>query len=63
MKKNILKFGKELKKRGGVGLFYFAGHGMQVKGKNYLIPIEANYESEEDVEILAIDVNGNPLLL
>jgi uncharacterized caspase-like protein len=25
-----------------VGLFYFAGHGMQVHGANYLVPIDAN---------------------
>ncbi len=29
---------------GGVGLFYFAGHGAQVEGTNYLIPIGANVE-------------------
>jgi len=29
---------------GGVGLFYFAGHGAQVEGINYLIPIGANVE-------------------
>src|SRR5215475_1814058 len=29
---------------GGVGLFYFAGHGAQVDGTNYLIPIGANVE-------------------
>src|SRR5262245_41448206 len=25
-----------------VGLFYFAGHGVQVRGGNYLVPVEAN---------------------
>jgi formylglycine-generating enzyme required for sulfatase activity len=29
---------------GGTGLFYFAGHGAQVEGMNYLIPIGANVE-------------------
>src|SRR5262249_61712522 len=29
---------------GGVGLFYFAGHGAQVEGTNYLIPVGANVE-------------------
>jgi formylglycine-generating enzyme required for sulfatase activity len=29
---------------GGIGLFYFAGHGAQVEGTNYLIPIGANVE-------------------
>jgi len=33
-----------------VGLFYYAGHGIQVKGNNYLIPVDANLKSENDVE-------------
>ena len=41
MKKAIRDFGLRLKERGGVGLFFFAGHGMQVQGENYLIPIGA----------------------
>lgn len=32
------------------GLFYFAGHGVQVKGKNYLIPVDANLKTEQQVE-------------
>jgi uncharacterized caspase-like protein len=46
MEDTIRHFGKQLR-GGGVGLFYFAGHGMQVDGRNYLIPIDArkNYKS------------------
>jgi uncharacterized caspase-like protein len=40
MRRVIRSFGESLK-QGGVGLFYFAGHGMQVEGKNFLIPIGA----------------------
>jgi len=54
MKKFIRTFGKELR-NGGVGLFYYAGHAMQVHGTNYLIPIGAKIESESDVEYEAID--------
>ena len=43
-------------RNGGVGLFYYAGHGMQVKGRNYLIPIGARIESESDVEHESIDI-------
>ncbi len=39
-------FGKKLSS-GGVGLFYYAGHGMQVEGVNYLIPLNANISTEE----------------
>jgi uncharacterized caspase-like protein len=41
--------------RSGVGLFYFAGHGMQIKGRNYLIPVDAAIESEEEVPYRGVD--------
>jgi len=33
-----------------VGLFYYAGHGIQVKGQNYLIPIDAAVRSEAEID-------------
>jgi hypothetical protein len=54
MEESIRAFGKELRK-GGIGLFYYAGHGIQVKGRNYLIPIEAVLESEGDAKYEAVD--------
>lgn len=33
-----------------VGLFFFAGHGIQAKGTNYLIPVDANIRTENDIE-------------
>jgi uncharacterized caspase-like protein len=56
MRKEISMFGNRLK-GSGVGLFYFAGHGMQVNGYNYLIPIGAQIETEEDVQYESINVN------
>ena len=54
MKKQISKFGKKIAK-GGTGLFFYAGHGMQVNGRNYLIPIGAKIQSEEEVEYESVD--------
>ena len=54
MKESIQAFGRKLRK-GGVGLFYYAGHAIQSHGTNYLIPIGAKIESESDVEYEAID--------
>ncbi len=54
MRKVIRQFGNDLKK-GGVGLFYYSGHGMQVKGKNYLIPVGVDIQLEDEVEDEAID--------
>jgi uncharacterized caspase-like protein/regulator of sirC expression with transglutaminase-like and TPR domain len=33
---------------GGVGVFYYAGHGMQLDSENYLIPIDAKLERKQD---------------
>lgn len=49
MEKAIREFGQRLR-GGAVGLFYYAGHGVQVKGENYLIPISANVADEADVK-------------
>ncbi len=49
MKQAINAFGQKLKGF-EVGLFYYAGHGIQNKGMNYMIPIEADLQSEEQVE-------------
>ena len=41
----IEEFGNRLK-RGGVGLFYFAGHGVQIGGVNYLLSIGVKVRKE-----------------
>jgi formylglycine-generating enzyme required for sulfatase activity len=40
-----------------VGLFYYAGHGVQVREKNYLIPIDANPTKEADADFQMLDSN------
>jgi len=55
MENSISRFGRQLRKQGGVGLFYFAGHGIQVNGRNYLIPVDAKIETESDVRFEAVD--------
>ena len=47
-------FGEKLKDY-KVGLFYYAGHGVQVKGNNYLIPVDAALKVENDVMYDCID--------
>src|SRR5579862_7531847 len=34
---------------GDVAFFYYSGHGMQVDGENYLVPIDFNGQNETDV--------------
>ena len=45
----VRTFVADLKKRGGVGLFYFSGHGTQIDGENYLLPVE-QFASLDDVK-------------
>jgi uncharacterized caspase-like protein len=40
-----------------VALFYYAGHGVQVEGQNYLVPIDAKLEKKEDCKWEAFAVN------
>ena len=51
MKRAIKAFGKRLRGSGenAVGLFYYAGHGVEADGDNYLIPLGAEVESATDL--------------
>jgi uncharacterized caspase-like protein len=49
MESAIRRFGRDLRP-GDVGLLYFAGHGMQIAGENYLIPTDAVLEGPADVK-------------
>jgi uncharacterized caspase-like protein len=49
MKRAINEFGKRLAGN-DVGLFFYAGHGIQYKGQNYMIPVEADLQTPEQIE-------------
>jgi hypothetical protein len=57
MKIAIRQFGEAIR-NGSVGLFYFAGHGVQVGGRNFLIPVDAVIEKEGDVDVEGVDLNA-----
>ena len=40
-----------------VALFYYAGHGIQLRGANYLVPVDANPTKEADVDFQMLDSN------
>ncbi len=56
----LREFGVKLKDGGPgtAGLFYFAGHGMQIKGRNFLIPVGANIEHEDELAYQALDAQA-----
>lgn len=55
VKQDIREWGRMLDQN-SVALFYYSGHGIQVKGENYVVPIDASIESEEEVEYGAVNV-------
>jgi len=57
MNDKVREFGDKLKANGGVGLFYYAGHGIQVSGRNYLIPVDAAIPREDEVDFNALNLD------
>ena len=71
MNRVLREFGRKLN-GSELGLFYYAGHGLQVKGRNYLIPVDADIQAEDEVPFQSIDAGqvlakmeaaGNPINL
>lgn len=56
MEAAIDEFGRKLISGNQVGLFYYAGHGVQVDGENYLIPVDAVIKRQSDVRYKAVNV-------
>jgi formylglycine-generating enzyme required for sulfatase activity len=59
LKRDLIEFQDKLGP-GAVGLFYFAGHGMQAGrgGRNYLLPVGVDYRRERDVEVFGLDAGS-----
>jgi uncharacterized caspase-like protein len=56
MEGKIREFGHKLD-RANLALFFYAGHGLQVSGHNYLVPIDAKLDRPADLNFEAFDVN------
>ncbi|NDW04629.1 caspase [Jiella sp. 40Bstr34] len=41
-----------------IGMFFYAGHGMQVNGENYLVPVDAAFEDPSDLEFRAVSMDA-----
>jgi uncharacterized caspase-like protein len=54
MRRAIREFGEKLRGK-DAGLFYFAGHGVQVRGRNYLVPVDADIKYEDEIEDQSVE--------
>jgi hypothetical protein len=52
----IVQVRDQLRERRGVGLLYYAGHGLQLDWRNYMVPVDARLSSAADVRQHAVDV-------
>lgn len=70
MNEAINTFGQKIIAKKGTGMVFYAGHGVQSKGENYLIPVDASLSVEEDLQYECVNVGqvlskmeaaGNPI--
>lgn len=70
MKNAIREFEEKVNENKGVAVFYYAGHGLQANGSNWLVPVDAKIEREYDIEDVCVkadmvlrmlEINNNPM--
>lgn len=59
MKRAVADFGRKLRAAGpdAVSLFYYAGHGVQADGTNYLIPIDGVVQDQADLDLVGVQAD------
>lgn len=60
MKRGISQFGRDLRDAGpdATGLFYYAGHGVQSFGTNYLLPVDVALSNAADLDLVAVEAQS-----
>ncbi len=60
MRRGISQFGRELRDAGpeATGLFYYAGHGVQSFGTNYLLPVDVALNDAADLDLVAVEAQS-----
>lgn len=56
----ISEFGRDLRSAGedATGLFYYAGHGVQSFGTNYLLPVDVELQDAADLSLVGVDAEA-----
>ena len=57
MKRAFLEFGRAMRGEVEATFIFYAGHGVQVGGENFLMPVDANVRSEDEVALEGINAN------
>ncbi len=56
MNRALTRFGERLNPQ-TMGPFFYAGHGMQVRGRNFLVPVDASITTEASVRNESVDID------
>ncbi|HEU0202739.1 MAG TPA: caspase family protein [Burkholderiaceae bacterium] len=53
----VRQFARRVQDEDGVSVFYYAGHGVQIDGRNFLLPVDINLRDEEEIKDEAVDID------
>ena len=53
----LREYVRRLQTENGIGLLYYAGHGVQIDGRNYLLPVDINLRDQEEIKDEAVDID------
>jgi len=52
----LREFARRLQEDDAVAVLYYAGHGVQIDGRNYLLPVDLNLRDQEEVKDESVDI-------
>ncbi len=58
MKKALLEFGRKLKDGAEASMFYYAGHGIEIDGINYLVPTNSDMKNKDEADAFNVSLNS-----
>lgn len=58
MSQAILSVRERLKGKQGVGMLYYAGHGVQYDWRNFMVPVDARLKTESDILAQTVDISS-----
>jgi uncharacterized caspase-like protein len=53
----VIRVREALKGKGRVGMLYYAGHGLQLEWRNYMVPVDAALRNAADVPLQTVECN------
>ena len=53
----LREYSRRVQNEEGVAVFFYAGHGVQIDGRNYLLPVDLNLRDEDEIKDEAVDID------